>query len=236
MSETAVPAEQTEIIFSGQERRELTPEVIGALMSRINPTRVASRNQSGANLSYVEAWDIKATLIRFFGFGGFSAEVLDSKIIQIREHATTHQHVKRDGTAATPQIIAQSTVRLTIFGIGPRGEDAVYTETAIGANSGFDIGETADNAIKTASSDALKRCAIYLGTQFGLSLYDKGSRDDVVKTLLDPEQRAMHEAYKASIDAQREQFDETAEANFGRALGATRVEQAEEPVAQEVTA
>jgi hypothetical protein len=35
-------------------------------------------------------------------------------------------------------------------------------------------------AVKTAESDALKRAAINLGTQFGLSLYDNGSRNDVV--------------------------------------------------------
>jgi hypothetical protein len=40
-------------------------------------------------------------------------------------------------------------------------------------------------AIKTAESDALKRAAINLGTQFGLSLYNNGSPKDVVGTTLD---------------------------------------------------
>lgn len=40
-------------------------------------------------------------------------------------------------------------------------------------------------AIKTAESDALKRAAINLGTQFGLSLYDNGSMKDVVGKTLD---------------------------------------------------
>jgi hypothetical protein len=49
-------------------------------------------------------------------------------------------------------------------------------------------GDLHDNAIKTAASDGLKRCAINLGTQFGLSLYDNGSRTDVVKmTLVKPD-------------------------------------------------
>jgi recombination DNA repair RAD52 pathway protein len=164
-------------------RSLLRPEQIRALMGRINPARVAERRVDGRNLSYVEVWDIKAALIRMFGFGGFSAEVIDSKIVQIREVETFPQHVKADGKPKTPEVTAQSTVRLTIFGIGPRGEDAVYTETAIGSNSGWTIGDTADNAIKSASSDALKRCAIYLGTQFGLSLYAK-THADVVGVLL----------------------------------------------------
>jgi hypothetical protein len=40
-------------------------------------------------------------------------------------------------------------------------------------------------AIKTAESDALKRAAINLGTQFGLSLYNNGSLRDVVVQTLD---------------------------------------------------
>lgn len=40
-------------------------------------------------------------------------------------------------------------------------------------------------AVKTAESDALKRAAINLGTQFGLSLYNDGSLADVVHTTLD---------------------------------------------------
>jgi hypothetical protein len=39
-------------------------------------------------------------------------------------------------------------------------------------------------AIKTAESDAIKRAAINLGTQFGLSLYNNGSTKDVVIEVL----------------------------------------------------
>jgi hypothetical protein len=43
-------------------------------------------------------------------------------------------------------------------------------------------------AIKTAESDALKRAAINIGDQFGLSLYNNGSTTPVVvKTLVAPE-------------------------------------------------
>ncbi len=164
-------------------RSLLKPEQIRALMGRINPARVATRRVQGRELSYVEVWDIKAALIRMFGFGGFSAEVIESQIVMVRSVATDPTFIDDKGKPKTPEISAQSTVRLTVFGIGPRGEDAVYTETAIGSNSGWTYGDTADNAIKSASSDALKRCAIYLGTQFGLSLYAK-THADVVGVLL----------------------------------------------------
>ena len=66
-------------------------------------------------------------------------------------------------------VLAQCTVELTIHATG-----AVYAETAAASQTGPQIGEVTDFAIKTASSDALKRCATYLGTQFGLSLYRGG--------------------------------------------------------------
>jgi recombination DNA repair RAD52 pathway protein len=146
----------------------------------------------------VEAWDIKAQLIRVFGFGGFSSEVLDSQIIQIREVPNVPGHVTRNGEPKTPQVIAKATVRLTVFGIGPDGQDAVYTESAVGNNSGWDIGETADNSVKSAASGALKRCAINLGTQFGLSLYQNGSHQDVVRVMFHERQDEMlRQAYSA---------------------------------------
>jgi hypothetical protein len=40
-------------------------------------------------------------------------------------------------------------------------------------------------AIKTAETQALKRCAINLGDQFGLSLYRNGSTAPLVRKLAD---------------------------------------------------
>ena len=70
---------------------------------------------------------------------------------------------------------------------------ATYTETAIASQTGPDVGEVADFAVKTAESDALKRCAINLGTQFGLGLYNNGGLGDVVRVLLEPDQREILE-------------------------------------------
>lgn len=184
-------------------RSILTPEQIRVLgATRLNPGRVKSRDGN----SYLQAWDVKATLLKVFGWGGFSTEVLDAQIVSIREHAAgTLGHVERKktqykeiGDPKTPQVIAQVTMRLTLHNIGPAGQDVHHTEVAVGLNSQWDIGIACDTALKAAESDALKRCAIFLGTQFGLSLYNDGSHADVVKKVFVPWQgRVLTEATEA---------------------------------------
>lgn len=194
----------------------LTPEQMGQLMSDLHPARVSTRRIGNNTLSYVEAHDVKAMLIRVFGFGGFASEVIDSKIVQIRETATTPQHVNTDGSPKTPQVIAQATVRLSIPALGP---GAVYTETAIGATSAWDIGDAADNAIKTAASDALKRCAIFLGTQFGLSLYNNGSKQEIVRIVLEPGQARV---LAAARGIEKNPVNPASAAQIAHALGGSQ--------------
>ncbi|MDQ5860645.1 MAG: RAD52 family DNA repair protein, partial [Actinomycetota bacterium] len=60
---------------------------------------------------------------------------------------------------------------------------ATYTEYASGDAPNFPLfklGDAHDFAMKTAESQALKRAAINLGDQFGLSLYNKGSLGPLV--------------------------------------------------------
>lgn len=156
----------------------ITAEQLKVLTADLNPARVKTRSQAGQNLSYLEAWDVKATLIRVFGFGGFSAEVIATDVLDTREVPKSGD---RGGT--NWKVSVSSTVRLTIH-----STNAVYTETAVGTASLPDIGQALDMAQKTASSDGLKRAAIYLGTQFGLGLYDDGSRKDVVRKVFAPGQ------------------------------------------------
>lgn len=167
---------------------QLTPEQIVALMLPLNPNRVETRTQSGSTLSYLAAYDVKASLIRIFGFGGFDAEVIDSQVLRIDADIP-----KRDGGTTAWRVLAKCTVRLTIHDLAG-ARDAVYTETAAASQQGADIGEVTDFALKTAESDALKRAAIYLGTQFGLSLYKplpgkKANTSDIVRMVFAPGQR-----------------------------------------------
>lgn len=155
----------------------LTEQQIKTLMAPLNSQRVAHRQQGGRQLSYLEAWDVKASLIRVFGFGGFSAEVTDAKVLRFDEVPS-----KNGGT--NNRVTAMATVRLTIHQTG-----AIYEESAAASQTGPDVGEVTDFALKTAESDALKRAATYLGTQFGLSLYNNGTTTDVVRVNLAPDQK-----------------------------------------------
>jgi recombination DNA repair RAD52 pathway protein len=152
----------------------LTDKQLKQLTNPIHKDRVAVKQ----GMSYVEAYDIKATLIRMFGFAGFSSEVTEAMIIKAVEVPQVNNNAKMNWA-----VTAQATVKLTIHQTG-----AVYTETAIAGSKQPDFTESADMAIKSAESDALKRAAIFLGTQFGLSLYNSGSMADVVKVVLAPDQ------------------------------------------------
>lgn len=159
---------------AGHRLAPLTDLQLKTLMGDINAARVSAKQ----GMSYVEAWDIKATLIRVFGFGGFSSRLLDAKIIRSVEVPQVNNQNKTNWA-----VTAQATVELSIHQLG-----AVYSETAIAGSKQPDFTESADMAIKSAESDALKRAAIFLGTQFGLSLYNSGSLQDVIKVIVAPEQ------------------------------------------------
>jgi hypothetical protein len=158
---------------------KLSNEQYEQLLKPLNASRVAQRNQAGISLSYLEAWDVKAHLIRIFGFGGWSADVLSADLaFEDRE--------EKDGKTRW-SVGYKVVMRLRIHGDDPLAMcDATYTEAAVGSSTQPQRGEAHDMAIKTAESDALKRAAINLGTQFGLSLYDNGNRNDVVKKTLVP--------------------------------------------------
>ncbi len=142
------------------------------LLKPLNPARVAKRSGGGRQLSYLEAWDVKAHLNRIFGFLNWSADVIESSLAFEEKNEKGQWHVAY-----------KVTLRLRIHkGSIP---EPTYTEAAIGFATLPSRGEAHDMAIKTAESDALKRAAINLGTQFGLSLYNNGSTADVIGKTLD---------------------------------------------------
>lgn len=144
-------------------RDGITAEQYEQLLQPLPVTRVAKRKQAGMELSYLEAWDVKAHLIRIFGFGGWSW------------HVSTAELAFEDNSSGKWNIGYKVIGTLTIHALC-----ADYTEAAVGSSTQGSRGEAHDMAVKTAESDALKRAAINLGTQFGLSLYNDGSRKDVV--------------------------------------------------------
>lgn len=162
------------------------------LLKPLAANRVAKRQQAGRSLSYLEAWDVKAHLIRIFGFGGWSWNVVSADVAfeEKNEKGQWSVGYKVHGT-------------LKIHDLG-----CSYSEAAVGSATLPQRGEAHDMAIKTAESDALKRAAINLGTQFGLSLYNDGSMNDVVKATLDrdsiPEADASPEAPQTAVPEDNE--------------------------------
>lgn len=153
----------------------LTTAQYEQLLKPINPSRVKSLD----GMHHLEAWDVRAHLIRIFGFGGFSVELLECTHVYEQDTTT------RAGKNAY-KVGYRATVRLTIH-----ATNAVFTEAAFGESvmPDFKRGDAHDMAIKTAESQALKRAATNLGTQFGLSLYNDGALVDVVRaTLISPDE------------------------------------------------
>lgn len=148
------------------------------LLRKINTSRIEKRKQAGMQLSYLAQHDVRAHLIRIFGFGGFDLETLEAKLAFENE------------TDGKWDVGYQVTMRLTVK--NEHGQPVcTYSETAVGTSTQGRRGEAHDMAMKTASSDAMKRCAINLGDQFGLSLYANGSTEAIVKaTLVNPDEDA----------------------------------------------
>lgn len=155
----------------------LSDEQVAQLLRPINPKRVGSRD----GMSHLEAYDVRAHLDRIFGFARWSSDVLD--VTKLYEEQTTTKAGKPAYAVAY-----RATVRLTVC--APDGTVlATYTECATGDGvmPDFKRSDAHDFAIKTAESQALKRCATNLGDQFGLSLYRKGSLAALVGRVLWPD-------------------------------------------------
>lgn len=160
----------------------LTPEQVAQLLRPINPRRVA-RTEGNSNL---QAYDVRAHLNRLFGFAGWDGEVLDYRLAY---------EALGENSRGKPAFSVGYTCRYRLTIRTPYGDTAaVYTEVATGDAVNFPVnsrGDAHDFAIKTAESQALKRCAMNLGDQFGLSLYNAGSLGPIVGRVLvngpDPE-------------------------------------------------
>lgn len=150
----------------------IDPELTALLLRPIKQHRVFRKDGQ----SHLAAWDVRAHLIRCFGFAGWSAETVAMELIHDLETTT------KSGKPAR-KVAYRAHVRLTIHATG-----ATYSEWATGeaVMPDFKHGDAHDFALKTAESQALKRCATNLGSQFGLSLYDGGNLDDVVRSVFAP--------------------------------------------------
>lgn len=176
---------------------KLTEQQVSFLLSPISDKRV--RNLRG--MSHLEAWDVRRQLIRIFGFEGFTVETLALDLVH--ENGNPNYRKKNKAgeeygpTYTAWTIVYRAQVRLTVK--TPSGETiAMFEDAAAGdAVNQPSVGDAHDLAMKTALSQALKRCAVNLGDQFGLSLYNDGSQAPVVLRSL----AYMGEPVKESEDA-----------------------------------
>lgn len=151
-------------------RGAFTPEQVELLLRPIKPNRVLSLQGH----SHVSQQDITAHLIRMFGFGNFDIEVLAADLV------FEDQRVSDKGVLLNRwDVCYRGMVRLTV-----RNPDGVHVATYENGSTATaqnqTRGEGHDLAYKSAISLSIKRAAIALGDQFGLSLYNKGQTSPLV--------------------------------------------------------
>lgn len=151
----------------------LTDQQITVLLKGIAPHRVATTEGH----SNMEGYDVRAMLIRIFGFGGWDDIDLNTELLYDLPAET------KAGKAAFT-VAYRATRRLVVR--DGHGGQAIYDGSAVGESKMPDYkhGDAHDMAIKTAQTQALKRCVTNLGDQFGLSLYNKGSLTPLVRKVV----------------------------------------------------
>ena len=143
---------------------QLTDEQIDVLLRAIHPKRVG---QVQGN-SHVEGYDIRAMLIRVFGFGSFDIHTDTVLVYEDREQSTKN-------SKPAVEVCYRSKLALTVHDRHLNSCTFEAVATATSKMPDYMRGDAHDFAIKTAETQALKRAAINLGDQFGLGLYRKGS-------------------------------------------------------------
>lgn len=130
---------------------------------------VTSRVLTAQGHSHVSQQDITAHLIRMFGFGNFDIEVLSADCV----FDTQRSDPKTGELLPKFDVCYRAMVRITV-----RNEDgetvAFYENGSTATAQNQSHGDAHDLAYKSAISLSIKRAAIALGDQFGLSLYNKG--------------------------------------------------------------
>jgi recombination DNA repair RAD52 pathway protein len=152
----------------------LTPEQTEVLLRGIAPHRVKVRD----GMSYVEAYDVRAMMIRVFGFAGWS-------FVEVSPAVCVFERPREIGPAKKPGFWVAYRAHMALIVHTPEG-DATYAGSAVGdaIMPDFKLADAHDMALKSAESGALKRAASNLGDQFGLGLYDDGSLNPVVKRVV----------------------------------------------------
>ncbi|WP_428950927.1 Rad52/Rad22 family DNA repair protein [Streptomyces sp. cg35] len=147
---------------------QLSPRQVEYLLKPLDFRRV----QVDPNgFKYVKAFDIRVWLNRVFAVGGWDVETLELS-------NTLDVTYKNSDGAARFNVAYRAQARLSVKApcghVIARFDDAAFDAKTNQGN----YGDAHDNAMKSALSGALKRCAVNLGDAFGLSLYYKDIHAD----------------------------------------------------------
>lgn len=137
-----------------------TPEQNAALSAPLDRANVASRQQAGQTLSYIEAWHAIAEANRIFGFDGWNRETVELRQLGAPREVSGKMRV---GYSAR--------VRITVM--TPTGSLIVREGCGFGSGIDRDEDQAHESALKEAESDAMKRALMTFCNPFGLALYDK---------------------------------------------------------------
>jgi len=172
-----------------------TAEQVDQLLRAINPKRVLKQDGH----SHVSQQDVRAHLIRIFGFGGWDKTILELALLRDEwvDLPATENRPKR----TVPAVTYRCTLRLIVR---CPAKCCVKVSDDVGTGTSPNLpgyGDAHDFAAKNAVSYALKRCAVDLGDQFGLSLYNKGQTNALVmRTLVGQQTVHPGDAGVAEVD------------------------------------
>ena len=161
---------------------------VDQLLKPINHSRVLS---DGKGFSHVSQQDVLAHLTRIFGYGNFDITVKSVDLVFETERGGDRYDV-----------CYKALVRLDIR--NPQGEPVCsYENGSMETSQNQKRGDGHDLAYKSAISLSIKRCAIALGDQFGLSLYNKGQTSALVmSTLVHPDGKSVQKDVQQDVPVQ----------------------------------
>jgi hypothetical protein len=154
---------------------------IEQLLRPINPVRVLT---DGKGFSHVSQQDILAHLTRIFGFGNFDIDIKNVELVFETPAKKMNQQTRvMEEVPDRFNVCYKALVRLTVR--NEAGQEVCHFENgSMETSQGQTRGDGHDLAYKSAISLSIKRAAIALGDQFGLSLYNKGQMSALVRSTL----------------------------------------------------
>jgi DNA recombination protein Rad52 len=137
-----------------------TNQQVEQLSAPLSRSHVKQRSQAGRQLSYIEGWVAISEANRIFGFGGWTSETIECRLVAEKE--------RKIGRDQRPGWSVSYVTRVRIS-VGP------LVREGFGAGHGIDVdlGLAHESAIKESETDARKRALMTFGNPFGLALYDK---------------------------------------------------------------